>query len=142
MQITTLIIAPTFFAATAYVVLGTLKSHHPTLSRVCTRTYITIFACADITSLTIQAIGGALETIACGQTDGNTTPGTNIMVAGIVFQLVSMTLFVAFLTTWTARALRKGVLGRGPMLSLGGMLGSVALIFVRSIYRMIELAQG
>ena len=142
MQITTLIIAPTFFAATAYVVLGSLISHHPSLSRVRPRTYITIFVCADITSLVIQAVGGALASIASGQANGNTKPGTNIMVAGIVFQLVSMTLFVAFLADWTARALRKGVLVRRAMLSLGGVLVSVALIFVRSIYRTVELAQG
>ena len=92
MQITTLIIAPTFFAATAYVVLGSLINHHPTLSRVRPRIYITIFVCADITSLVIQAVGGALASIASGQTDGNTKPGTNIMVAGIVFQLVSICL--------------------------------------------------
>jgi len=142
MQITTLIIAPTFFAATAYVVLGSLINHHPTLSRVRPRTYITIFVCADITSLVIQAVGGALASIASGQTNGNTKPGTNIMVAGIVFQLVSMTLFVGFLADFAGRAIGKGVLGRGPMLSLGGVLGSVALIFVRSIYRTVELAQG
>jgi hypothetical protein len=64
------------------------------------------------------------------------------MVAGIVFQLASMTLFVALLVDFVRRARGAGVVLGASGKSLVGVLFSVALIYVRSVYRTVELAQG
>lgn len=53
--------------------------------------YLAIFASFDIVSVVIQAVGGASVSKA-GSEDppGNTAPGTHIMMANIIIQLVSM----------------------------------------------------
>lgn len=77
--------------------------------------------------------------------DGNTAPGTNTMVAGIVFQLASITVFVACAADFVRRTLRRGLLQSmtGTIIPLlAAMVFSVVCIYIRSIYRTIELSQG
>lgn len=80
------------------------------------------------------------------QVNGNTAPGTNTMVAGIVFQLASLTIFVVCAVDFLRRSLRLGflrLLTTGPLFwQLSAMLLSVVCIYIRSIYRTIELSQG
>lgn len=74
----------------------------------------------------------------------DTATGTNIMVAGIVFQMAAITvlcvLFAVFL-----RRVRRG--GREPLARRTGILvgaagASILFIYVRSVYRTVELLQG
>lgn len=78
--------------------------------------------------------------------EGDTAPGTNTMVAGIVFQLVSISVFVYFAFDFLRRATRAGLLSIGKMNSVNyiifAMIISIVFIYIRSIYRVIELAQG
>lgn len=77
---------------------------------------------------------------------GDTAPGTNTMVAGIVFQLVSISVFVYCAFDFLRRTTRAGLLKLGRMDSMNcmilAMIISVVFIYIRSIYRVIELAQG
>jgi hypothetical protein len=74
--------------------------------------------------------------------------GTNIMVGGIAFQLVSMLVFAALATNffWRARHILV-VLGNAKenrgvrRLIIGISIGTI-LILIRCVYRVIELAQG
>lgn len=142
MQISTLIFAPAFFAAGNYVVLGRLIAiMGPQSSPLSAKWYLIIFCTCDLFSLVIQAIGGGMASAASNKPDGNTTPGTNVMVGGIIFQLVSMSFFVGFFLEFLRRS-RKFRFTLKLKLMVGATTLSVALIFLRSIYRTIELLQG
>jgi len=161
MQITTLILAPTFFAAALYVLLGSLINRlgrHTSI--ISPKAYAIIFVTCDIISLVIQAVGGAMAARAANSIDGDTKTGTNIMVAGIVFQLFTMTVFAALVMDFLRRVYlgrglvgkgegsdeeqgrRKGSLDRPIKLVLVSLFVSFVMIYVRSIYRTIELAEG
>jgi len=147
LQMTTLIIAPTFFTAGIYIILGRLIrsfGHH--VSPISAVSYLYIFCTADVVSLVIQAVGGGMAAIAYEKTPpGNTSSGTHIMVAGILFQLASILIFVYLFTIVIIRALKS----RGEVLTrrkiqwiIGATVFAVMLIVTRSIYRTIELLQG
>lgn len=79
------------------------------------------------------------------QVNGDTAPGTHIMVAGIVFQLFSITVFVVCAADFIRRTMRRRLLQQltGSVIPLlGAMILSILCIYVRSIYRTIELSQG
>jgi hypothetical protein len=67
------------------------------------------------------------------------------MVAGIVFQLVSITIFVVCAGDFLRRIQKLGYLSSASgsfMMLMGAMVLSVVCIYIRSIYRTVELVQG
>ncbi len=75
----------------------------------------------------------------------STANGTHIMVAGILFQLASILVFVSLFVVVIFRTLKS----KGEFLTrrriqwiIAAMVLSVVLIVTRSIYRTIELLQG
>lgn len=145
MQTTTLIIAPTFFTAAAYVVLGRLIIlAGPKSSAFKARTYIIVFVTCDLISLIVQAVGGSIASGESNKINGNTKPGTRIMVAGILFQMASMTIFVGVLVDFLVRCTRllDNILKAAQFRVIAAMMLSVVAIYTRSIYRTIELIQG
>lgn len=67
------------------------------------------------------------------------------MVAGIVFQLFSITVFVACAADFVRRCIKHKLLRQttGNIYPLfGAMIFSVICIYIRSIYRTIELSEG
>jgi len=147
LQITTLIIAPTFFTAGIYVILGRLiRSFGRTVSPISAVAYLYIFCTADVVSLVVQAVGGGMAAIAYQKNPpANTASGTHIMVAGILFQLASILVFVSLFIVVIMRALksRSEVLAqRKVQWVIAATVLSVVVIVTRSIYRTIELLQG
>jgi len=141
MQITTLIIAPVFFSAAAYITLGALiRIVGRSSSILSPRMYVIIFSTADVVSLVVQAIGGGSASVASNR-GTNTKPGTDIMVAGILFQLATMVIFVGFMLDFLRRALRMQKPANTDKVIVAMSL-SILTIFIRSIYRSIELLQG
>jgi hypothetical protein len=145
MQTTTLVIAPTAFAGAAYVILGRLIVQlGPRSSKLKARTFIIAFVACDLVSLIVQAVGGSIASAATNKIGGDTRPGTNIMVAGIVFQLVSMTIFVGLLIDFMIRChsyLADSLTGAQRRV-IAAMVLSVLFIYTRSVYRTIELQEG
>jgi len=98
-----LIIAPVFFSAFDYAVLGmAITRLGPQFSILQPMWYFIIFITADLVSLILQAVGGAQAS----QQSSNGSPtlsATHIMVAGIIFQLISMGLFIILLVDFMAR---------------------------------------
>ena len=150
MQITTLILAPTFFTAGIYIILGRLITvFGPSTSPISSNMYLWIFCTCDIVSLVVQAIGGAMaaEAVASDPPRSSST-GTNIMVAGIVFQMFSVTIFAILFVIFLKRVLRNKRLGVGKHIGkktawlIYASTFCTVMIYVRSIYRTIELAQG
>lgn len=147
MQITTLIIAPAFFTAGTYIVLGRLiTSFGGEVSPLRPAAYLYIFCTADLISLVVQAIGGGMAASRYAQTPpGDTTIATNIMVAGIVFQLFAIVVFSVLFALVIVRALKT----HSPLLNtlkmkwlIAAIVFSVTCVVIRSIYRTIELLQG
>lgn len=139
--------APTFFTAGIYVLLGRFIQHFgPESSILSPKLYLWIFCTCDVISLIVQAAGGGMASSESGTPGGDTAPGTNTMVAGIVFQLASITIFVICAADFLRRVTRLGhfaAITKGPLgLLLGAMVFSVVCIYIRSIYRTIELVQG
>lgn len=93
-QIITLTISPAFLMAGVYYLLGKLLVlHGKHFSFLQPRWFSYIFISCDLTSLIVQAVGGAMAATAASNRT-NTSPGTNTMVAGIAFQVVSMSGFM------------------------------------------------
>lgn len=117
------------------------------------RTYLIAFCTADVVSLVLQAVGGGMASVAASASPArDTAAGTNIMVAGIVFQMAAITVFCALFAVFlkrTATATRKGG-GGGEATPLSARVkvlvvattASIAFIYVRSIYRTVELLEG
>ncbi|KAF7588701.1 hypothetical protein BBP40_005301 [Aspergillus hancockii] len=145
-QIVTLIIAPTFYTAGIYVLLGRFITMFGRSSSILTPSlYLWIFCLCDLLSLVVQAVGGGMAADQAGKVGGDTKPGTDIMVAGIIFQMAALTAFVGFMLDFLWRATKMNMLfvynaTVGPLLT--AMILVVVVIYVRSVYRTIELLQG
>lgn len=139
MQITCLIIAPAFYSAAVYIILGILIRRTPRdFSLLSPRTYIIVFCSIDFLSLLLQAIGGGIAS--SSNTVEGSDNGSHIMVAGIFVQLAGMAIFVVLgaLFIFTARRNHATF----DMRVLFVLVLDSALIFLRNIYRAVELLGG
>ena len=132
--------APCFFSAAIYYILGQMITQYGRrYSVISARMYLAIFVTFDVISIVIQAVGGASASKAGGEDPpGDTKPGTHIMMAGIIIQLVSMTVFglLWLIFLWRARAVP---ISRTLVVAT---TFSAFCIIVRNFYRAIELSQG
>ncbi|KAK8092004.1 hypothetical protein PG997_002365 [Apiospora hydei] len=154
MQIVTLIIGPVFVTAALYILLGQLiQIFGPESSMLSSRMYTIIFLTCDWVTLIIQAIGAAMAASA-QRTRKNPTPGTNTMIAGIVFQLATMAVFAGLAVDFLRRISKSASSAR----SIGDVDGgsvpkqyysvltalfiSLVCIVARNLFRVVELAEG
>ncbi|MCJ1428938.1 hypothetical protein MMC29_006849 [Sticta canariensis] len=103
--------------------------------------YLWIFCICDFISLVVQAVGGGLASDASSTAGGDTKPGTDIMVAGILFQMASIAIFTVLGVNFLISA-RSDVFPPKLKLLVAATSLSVVMIFTRSVYRCIELLQG
>lgn len=156
MQISCLTFAPAFLAAGIYfnlsrivVVFGTQNSRIPP------PWYPRIFITCDVISLVLQAAGGAMASVA--EDKAGSDRGKNIMIAGLVFQVVTMTAFITLAVDFTIRTWgRIRVLGDAALefrysslrtsfrfrAFLCALALATLLIFTRCVYRVAELSEG
>ncbi|KZV75700.1 RTA1-like protein [Peniophora sp. CONT] len=157
MQITTTIIAPTPLVAANFILLGQIINILGVrYSRLSAAWYTILFLACDIIALVVQAVGGSIASTAAEQ---GTDPakGGNIMLGGIVFQLVAIVAYSVLAAEFIFRyIIDKPVAGheyadtssrrvKTPLrmkLMLFGMALMTVLIFIRSVYRTCELADG
>ncbi|KAM5440944.1 hypothetical protein MferCBS31731_004083 [Microsporum ferrugineum] len=153
MQITTLIMAPAFFSAAIYLTLKHLcLALGPNLSLLKPRFYTWIFIGVDLLSLTLQGIGGGLAATAKSN-KAQQDAGTNVMIAGIVWQVFTLTVF-GFLVAhffWRLRSERRHTANptakqlwgsRKFKLFLGSTTIAFLFIFIRCVYRIAEMVGG
>jgi hypothetical protein len=158
MQIVGTIIAPTPLVAANFVILGKVIAQiGPQYSRLTPRIYTIIFCCFDIVCLIVQAVGGASAAHAVN-TKTSASMGANIMLGGIAAQLFAIVVYVTMATeillrlkynapfryVEQPRLLEKGyrAVSKKLQLMLGGMAFCTLCIFIRSVYRTVELANG
>ncbi|OSD07748.1 RTA1-domain-containing protein [Trametes coccinea BRFM310] len=156
-QIVTTIIAPTPFIAANFVILGhIIKRLGPQYSRLSAKWYTFIFCSCDFVALVVQAIGGA-QAAGASQNGQSSDAGGHIMLGGIVFQLVAICVYallaVEFLLRYHYdRPFRRGArvfsssttdaLDRGTRFMISALCMIWIYLFIRSIYRTIELSDG
>jgi hypothetical protein len=151
-QICCLIIAPAFIAAGIYVSLKHFTiTFGESWSRLRPAWYTYLFIGGDVFSLILQGAGGGL---AASADPGASLldVGTNLMIAGVVFQVVILFIFGYLLIEYAIRTYRRAdQLSAGALallhdtkfrLFVGGILVAYLGIFVRCVYRIPELSGG
>lgn len=139
MQICCLILAPAFFTATLYILLGILIQQVPKLSVLSARNYLVVFCSIDFLSLLLQAIGGGMAGSA--EDPDILQQGTNVMVAGVFVQIAGMTAFTLLGILFVFKSYRRGIPPfDGRILAI--LVSATVLIFVRNIFRCVELLSG
>nr|QCC62997.1 hypothetical protein [Phoma sp.] len=145
-----LTIGPVFITASIYLSIARIITlYGRELSYFKPRTIAMAFMTSDFISLVLQAAGGAIANSFTGPTRQT---GTNIMVAGLLLQVVSLMVFLLYLSYFWLQcrrgsldmdrakiACRERGLFRVFLISL--LIATVAIL-VRSTYRVAELWQG
>ncbi|KAL0961346.1 hypothetical protein HGRIS_006302 [Hohenbuehelia grisea] len=160
-QITSTILAPTPFVAANFIILGLIiRRLGPGYSRISPKWYTIIFCSADVISLLVQGAGGGIASSATNEDRATANLGSKIMLAGIIFQMVMITIysilaFEFFLRYIYGRPVRsvpepvddytgatRGYADNRLVLMSAGLVLSTLCLYVRAIYRTIELADG
>ncbi|KAF3920450.1 hypothetical protein ABW20_dc0105213 [Dactylellina cionopaga] len=151
-QICCLTIAPACYAAGIYLCLARIVvAFGSDISRIKPRWYTYIFITCDILSLVLQSIGGAMASTA-NNDQAALDAGTNITIAGLAWQVFTMTLFMALCAefAWrcyqrrgsfdsTQAGLRESKSFKYFLFALGG---ATVFIYIRCVYRVAELTDG
>ncbi|KAI1610064.1 putative sphingoid long-chain base transporter RSB1 [Exophiala viscosa] len=156
MQIICLTIAPAFLTAGIYLCLSRIvNAFGPEHSRIPAAWYPRIFIPCDIIALILQAAGGAMAAIALSNATSLDT-GDNVMIAGLVFQVFTLLVFIGICVDFGIAVRRRRVRDRkdkkagsttarlpwqlkGFLVCLG--VATIA-IFWRCCYRVAELNGG
>ncbi|KAJ7691544.1 RTA1 like protein-domain-containing protein [Mycena rosella] len=151
MQIVSTVIAPTPLIAVNFILLSWLvRRLGPCYARLTPIRYAIVFVACDTFALVIQAVGGGIASSAADLSGA--TLGANIMLSGIVVQFTAIVVYcilaLDFLLRYNQdRPLRSTSSGRGLLDSsvrtmILALTFSTLVLFIRSIYRIIELAGG
>lgn len=155
MQICCLILGPAFNAAAIYLTLKHIAlTFGPEYSAVKPRWYTYLFITGDVISLVLQAIGGGMAATA-GEDVRRRDLGTDIMIAGVSWQVVTLFVFgiCAGSYVWKRyRAAKQGhYLSDQARLRLAdwkfklfafGVVTAFLAVFIRCVYRIAEMAGG
>ena len=150
-QICCLIIAPAFIAAGIYLTLKYLVlTVGQEYSRIRAKWYTWIFIMCDIFSLVLQGSGGGIAATADTQSLQDT--GNDLMMAGIVWQVITLLLFGTLVADYSYRAFQRRDSFTQATINLLSSLqfklfaSSIVLaylvIFTRCVYRIAEMANG
>jgi len=147
MQIVCITFAPVFFSAAVYVTLYKIIMYlSPTSSRFAPKLYYILFIPCDIISLVLQAIGGAMST----NSMGSSKTGVNIALAGLCFQVFTLTVFILLSLDYTIRYRKDVKTGRVESSHVEKKFGvfvvflalAIVSILTRCVYRIDELSDG
>ncbi|KAG2124049.1 RTA1 like protein-domain-containing protein [Suillus clintonianus] len=156
MQLVGTIIAPTPLVAANFIILGKIITQlGPQFSRLTPNMYTVVFCSFDVICLTIQAVGGAFAAQAVNQGQSPTFGG-HIMLGGIAAQLFSIVIYVALAAEFLLRRkynapfrhqdIRFGKgqrsISKKMQRTISGLSFCTLCIFIRSVYRTVELADG
>ncbi|RPA82783.1 RTA1-domain-containing protein [Ascobolus immersus RN42] len=150
LQICALTISPTLLAAGIYVTLSKVVTvFGPDLSRIQPKTYTWLFLCLDLISLILQGTGGGMAATAGKEQENNDT-GNWIMIAGLIFQVVTLTFFIAMCSefAWKVKkngrtgVLHNGKQGKKLKIFLVSLAVATLFILIRCIFRIAELWDG
>ena len=149
LQITTITLGPAFFSAAIYFTLAQIvvylgREH----SRLPPSAYYYIFISCDLISLALQGTGGGLSSTS----SGNSTPAVAVSIAGLSFQVFTITVFIILSADFAIRYSRASdntnnnnnnhVLTKQFKMFIFFLSLAIILILVRCGYRIAELKGG
>ncbi|KAL8784574.1 MAG: hypothetical protein Q9195_008999 [Heterodermia aff. obscurata] len=137
-----IVVAPVFLSAAIYTTLTSLIAYTslPPPLNLSRKLILAVFIVADIIATVIQVAGAAL--IGSAESDRRSpTTANNILLAGLSFQVFSFALFLLLLSIFIRNA-RKALEGRLLRRVVGAVVGSSALVYLRTCFRLAETAQG
>jgi hypothetical protein len=151
-QICCLIISPAFVSAGIYLTLKHIVINFgEKWSRLKPVWYTRVFIAGDIFSLVLQGAGGGLASTADAGSNLQDV-GTDLMIAGVIFQVVILAFFGYFLTEYTLRTYRRRDQLSEESMTLfrktsfrcfmSAIIVAFVAIFVRCVYRIPELTGG
>ncbi|KAF9035021.1 hypothetical protein BDZ89DRAFT_1062273 [Hymenopellis radicata] len=147
------ILGPTPLLAANFVIMEHLINRLGSgYSRLTPKRYIILFFSCDALSLVVQAVGGGSAAMAVA-TDSNPEKGGHIMLGVSYFRWVTTIAVYALCATefFFRYFFDKPIPGRGSTrghltlklkLSSGAVVFSTVLLFIRAVYRTIELVDG
>ncbi|EYB24022.1 hypothetical protein FG05_03045 [Fusarium graminearum] len=154
-QVCCLIIGPAFNSAAVYLMLKyivTLFGSEWSLLKP--KLYTIIFIGADIVSLVLQAAGGGIAATTAIGDDDMLNLGNSIMMAGIAFQVATLSVFALLATAFCIRRVRavKSYPLNGNALKtwqgarfrwfVCGLFTAFLTIYIRCAYRIAEMRGG
>lgn len=127
--------------------------YNVSLSRFAPRTVALTFMTSDFLSLVLQAAGGGIADTAADDQKALKRTGIDIMIAGLVLQAVSLSIFLAVGLDFFLRVHRLGTDNSSPERNavrsrfvfkafLVSLLVATVAILARSIFRAAELWEG
>ncbi|TVY38467.1 Sphingoid long-chain base transporter [Lachnellula subtilissima] len=151
LQLVGLTIGPAFLSAAIYLCLGRIIVIYGVhISRLRPRSYTLIFMGCDTISLLLQSAGGAIASGA--NTQKASDLGINIMIAGLVSQVISLSVFVILCADFAIQARRRWTEREAKHFELRqtffwkaflcGLVVATFTIYVRSCFRVAELWKG
>lgn len=144
MQICCITFAPVFFCAAIYITLTQIVNHlGRKYSRLPPKAYYWIFIPCDLVSLALQGAGGGLST----DSSGASQIGVNVALAGLSFQVITLTCFSGLCIDYAIRYYRSRDPSKTPLTKAFKIFATfltiaIVLILVRCIYRIDELSEG
>jgi hypothetical protein len=144
-------LAPALLTAAIYLCLGRIVHVYGAhLSYFKPRTYTLVFCTCDLISIVLQALGGAIASTS--HTVSSSDEGRNIMLAGLIFQVISLFIFAGAAGWFALRVWRAqgswdpryiGLVSSRLFKSciIGLVVASVTIV-IRSVYRCVELSGG
>lgn len=154
MQSLLILLAPILFAATVYMFLGRIIVGVPNGARYCiipVRFLTKIFVLGDVTCFLIQGAGGGL--LSNAKTQKNVDLGENVILAGLIFQIVIFAIFCVVAIIFHVRAKKahsyvaasgnSGDVAQIPWQHLlFGLYTVSGMITIRNVVRAAEYAMG
>ncbi|KAI1017888.1 hypothetical protein LB504_003791 [Fusarium proliferatum] len=147
MQSLLLLLGPTCYAASIYMILGRLIQllNRQKYSLIRPNWLTKIFLLGDAMSIALQGIGGGK--LVNADTENERTTGQNIIIAGLTVQILFFGLFIIVTGLFHFRYLKDfsaqtSGFGTDWQKSLVMIYVASILILIRSLFRMIEYIEG
>jgi len=145
-----LTVGPACICGSIYLCLSRLVvAYGQNIARFSPRVYAIVFMSSDFISLALQAIGGAISSTA--NTISQSNMGRYIMIAGLSYQVLSLAVYILVGVDFIRRTRTGGerniafdsIRAKSKFKWFQYALWfSTILIFIRSIYRVVELQGG
>lgn len=141
-----IVVAPVFLSAAIYTVLTSLidaLGQNLSPFGLKKKLILSFFVTSDVIATITQVVGAALIGNAESNDKSSETPN-NILLAGLVYQVFTFLLFLVLLFVFLSKA-RKATTstGAGGMMQFSGALVvSSLLVYLRTIFRLAETAEG